>query len=75
MSKVIKVGNSIGITITREDAEALDLKQGDEVLVRRRGSIIEVVPVVMRPKLRPDVQNALDKTLQQYDQALDRLSK
>ncbi|HBN07311.1 MAG TPA: hypothetical protein DD435_01245 [Cyanobacteria bacterium UBA8530] len=75
MSKVIKIGNSLGLTINKEDAEALDLKQGDEVMVRRRGSILEVVPVVMRPKLRPDVQKALDQTVDKFGPALDRLSK
>lgn len=75
MPKVIKVGNSLGITIAKEEAEALDLKQGDEVLVRRRGSILEIVPVVMRPKLRPEVQRAIDETVETYDEALDRLSK
>jgi len=41
----------------KEDLAAHDLKQGDAVLIRRRGSHLEIVPIVMRPRLRPEVQD------------------
>lgn len=75
MPKIIKVGNSLGITIAPEDLEALDLKAGDEVAIQRRGSILEVVPIEKRLKLRPDVQRALDRTVEKFGPALERLSK
>lgn len=75
MPKIIKVGNSLGITIAREDLEALDLQAGDEVAIQRRGSILEVIPVERRLKLRPEVQRALDRTVEKFGPALDRLSK
>lgn len=75
MPKIIKVGNSLGITIAPEDLEALDLKAGDEVEIQRRGSILEVVPIEKRLKLRPEVQRALDRTVEKFGPALERLSK
>ena len=75
MPKIIKVGNSLGITIAPEDLEALDLKAGDEVEIQRRGSILEVVPIEKRLKLRPEVQKALDRTVEKFGPALERLSK
>lgn len=75
MPKLTKIGNSLGVTIPREDLEALGLKQGDEVMIQRRGSHLELVPVVMRPKLRPDVQRAVDRTVAKYASALEELAK
>lgn len=75
MPKIIKVGNSLGITIAREDLEALGLKAGDEVEIVRRGSILEVMPIEKRLKLRPEVQRALDRTVEKFGPALERLSK
>lgn len=75
MPKIIKVGNSLGITIAREDLEALDLKVGDEVEIRRRGSLLEVTPVVKRLKLRPELQEAVDLTFEEFGPALERLAK
>ena len=75
MAKLTKIGNSLGVTIPREELEALGMKQGDEVEIRRRGSHLEIIPVVKRPKLRPDVQVALDRTFARYDEALDELAR
>lgn len=57
------------------ELEALGLKQGDEVLVQRRGSHLEIVPVVMRPKLRPVLQRAVERTTEKFGPALEELAK
>jgi putative addiction module antidote len=75
MAKVTKIGNSLGVTIPREELEALGLKQGDEVIIRRRGSHLEIVPVELRPKLRPALQRAVDRTVEKFGPALDELAK
>lgn len=75
MPKIIKIGNSLGITLSAQDLEALDLKAGDEVVVQRRGSHLEVVPVVMRPKLRPELQRIVDEGVAEFGPALERLAK
>jgi putative addiction module antidote len=75
MTKLVKIGNSLGVTIPREELETLGLKQGDEILVQRRGSHLELVPMIMRPKLRPAVQKALDSTVDRYGEALQELAK
>jgi putative addiction module antidote len=75
MSKLTKIGNSLGVTIPKEELEALGLKHGDEVMIQRRGSHLEIIPVVMRPKLRPDVQRAVDRTVAKYAPALEELAK
>lgn len=75
MAKLTKIGNSLGVTIPKEELEALGLKQGDELLVRRRGSLLELIPVELRPKLRAEVQGAVDRTLAKYTPALEELAK
>ncbi len=75
MPKVQKYGGSLGITLPSTELEALGIKQGDDVLVRRRGSLLEVVPVEMRPKLRPALQDLYNETTEQFGPALERLAK
>lgn len=75
MPKVQKIGTSLGITIPPGELEALGIKQGDEVMLRRRGSILEIVPVELRPKIRPALQKAVDRTVEKFGPALERLSK
>lgn len=75
MPKIIKVGSSLGVTIPREDLAALDLKQGDDVVIQRRGSHLEIIPIVMRPKLRPEVQDAVDRTVERFGPALKKLAE
>lgn len=75
MPKIAKSGNSITVALPRQELEELGLSIGDEVIVRRRGSVLEVVPVEMRPKLRPDVRKAFDETIEQFGPALERLAK
>lgn len=75
MARITKIGNSLGVTIPREELDILGLKQGDEVLVQRRGSVLEIVPVVMRPKLRPSLQKAVNRTIEKFGPALEELGK
>ena len=75
MPKITKMGNSLGVTIPREELERLGLSQGDEVEIRARGSLLEIVPVVKRMKLRPTVQAAYDEALDQFGPAFERLAK
>lgn len=75
MAKIIKVGSSLGVTIPKEDLAALDLKQGDDVIIQRRGSHLEIVPIVMRPRLRREVQDAVDRTVETFGLALKKLAE
>lgn len=76
MPRVQKMGpSSIGVTIPSEIQKALGLKPGDEIQFRQRGSIIELVPMELRPRLRPEVEAALLDTMEQYDAALERLAR
>jgi antitoxin component of MazEF toxin-antitoxin module len=75
MPKIAKNGNSLTVTLPLAELAALGLKQGDEVMIRRRGSVLELVPVEMRPKLRPSLEKALDRTVDKFGPALERLAK
>ena len=75
MPKVKMYGGPLGITLPAADLEALDIKQGDEVEVRRRGSILEVIPIERRPKLRPELQTLFDQTKDHFGEAMKRLAK
>ena len=75
MPKITRIGNSIGITLPKEQLDYLGIQLGDEVEVRTRGSLLELVPVVKRPKLQPDLQQAVDRTIEKFGPALKRLAK
>ena len=75
MPKITKIGDSLGVVLPPEALEALGLVQGDEVTIQRRGSVLEIVPVFVRPKLRPAVQRALDETIAQFGPALEELAE
>ena len=75
MPKLVKIGSSVGVTIPPEQLKELGLSPGDEVVIRTRGSLLEVVPVVKRPKLRPSLQAAVDLTIEEYGPALEQLAK
>ncbi|HEY9900579.1 MAG TPA: AbrB/MazE/SpoVT family DNA-binding domain-containing protein [Pantanalinema sp.] len=75
MPKIAKNGNSLTVALPPAELLALGLKQGDEVMIRRRGSVLELVPVEMRPKLRPSLEKALDRTVEKFGPALERLAK
>ncbi|HEX9014416.1 MAG TPA: AbrB/MazE/SpoVT family DNA-binding domain-containing protein, partial [Chloroflexota bacterium] len=49
VGKVRKVGNSLVVTVPKEEAEELDIREGDLVTVDIRKADV-------RPSLRPDLQ-------------------
>lgn len=75
MPKVQKFGGSLGITLPSAELVALGIKQGDEVEVRRRGGILEIIPIERRPKLRPELEKLYEETKEQFGEALERLAK
>ena len=52
MPKIIKVGKYLGITLAKGDLEALGLREGDEVIVQRKGEVLEVMPLATFTKNR-----------------------
>ena len=75
MPKIAKSGNSLVVALPREELEALGLRPGDEVIVRRRGSLLEVIPAEIRPKLPPDLETLYQEGVEEYGEALKRLGK
>lgn len=75
MAKISKMGNSAGIYLPKEALEAVGLVIGDEVEVRPRGSLLELVPIEKRERLRPAVREAADRTIGKFGPALERLAK
>lgn len=75
MPKICKNGNSLTVTLPQGELEEMGLKQGDEVEWRRRGSILELVPVEKRPKLLPRWEALYAQTKEQFGPALERLAK
>jgi putative addiction module antidote len=75
MPKLTRVGNSIGVTLPKDVLDDLGLQLGDEVEVRARGSLLEIVPVVKRLKLQPKLQTAVDRTIEKFGPALKRLAE
>jgi len=45
------------------------------VIVRRRGSLLEVIPAEIRPKLPPDLETLYQEGVEEYGEALKRLAK
>lgn len=75
MPKIAKSGNSIVVALPRQELAELGLKPGDDVIVRRRGSVLEVVPAELRPRLRPELEQLYQEGVQELGSALERLAK
>lgn len=75
MAKVTRIGNSAGIVLSKDVMEKLGLVIGDEVEVTVRGSLLEVQPVVKRPRLRPELEKALERTVDKFGDDLRRLAE
>lgn len=75
MPKLRKVGNSFTVTIPREIIQGLELKAGDELDVRARGGLVELVPIVRRERLRPEIQRGVDYAFQHFNDDLRRLAE
>ncbi len=67
MGKLRQVGNSLVVTITKEEAERLDLREGDLVGV-------EVRKLRVVPEMSPEMREAVDFALEQYSAAIDYLA-
>jgi putative addiction module antidote len=66
--KIRRVGNSLVVTIPKEEAERQGLHEGDLVG-------IEVRKMELRPALSPEVQAAVDWALKTYKADLDYLAE
>lgn len=55
VGRVRKVGNSMVVTVPREEAEALGLREGDLV-------VMDVQKAEVRPVLRPDLRKAAEES-------------
>lgn len=59
MQKLRRVGNSLVVTIAREEAERQGLREGDYVGV-------EVRKLTVRPEMAPDVRAAFERSWDTY---------
>ena len=55
IGKIRKVGNSLVVTVPREEAEALELHEGDLVAV-------DIRKAEVRPVLRPDLRKLAEES-------------
>ncbi len=67
MQRLRKQGNSLGITIPKEEAERLGLAEGDMVAV-------DLNRVELRPEVAPHVRAVFDRVLEEYAAGLDYLA-
>ncbi|MDZ7720197.1 MAG: hypothetical protein U5K72_15385 [Balneolaceae bacterium] len=44
-TKIRKIGNSLGITLTKQLIDELHLKNGDTLTIKKKGSNLELIPV------------------------------
>lgn len=63
VGKIRKVGNSLVVTVPREEAEGLDLHEGDLVAIDMRK--VEVIPA-LRPQLRALAEESWEKHKEGY---------
>ncbi len=64
--KVWRTGNSLVVSITKEEAENLDIHEGDLVDVQFQ-------KMELRPAMRPEVRAALERALTELAPELDYL--
>ncbi len=60
--KVRKVGNSLVVTIPKDEAERLQLSEGDLV-------DLDVQPLEVRPRMRPEVREAFERSWKKSEAA------
>ncbi|CUA80003.1 MULTISPECIES: AbrB/MazE/SpoVT family DNA-binding domain-containing protein [Anoxybacillus] len=74
--KVLKIGNSLGITFPSEFLQKLDIHQGDEIQMELEGNqiVIKKSNKVNLPKgISRDFFDVLDETLKEYDETIKGL--
>jgi antitoxin component of MazEF toxin-antitoxin module len=64
--KVWRTGNSLVVSITKEEAERLDLHEGDLVNVQFQ-------KMELRPAVRPEVKTAIKEAIAEYAPDLEYL--
>ena len=64
--KVWRTGNSLVVSITKEEAERLDIHEGDLVSVQFQ-------KMELRPAVRPEVKAALKEAMAEYAPDLEYL--
>ena len=64
--KVWRTGNSLVVSITKEEAEKLDIHEGDFVNV-------QLQKMELRPAVRPEVRAALKEAMAEYAADLEYL--
>jgi antitoxin component of MazEF toxin-antitoxin module len=67
IAKLRRTGNSVVVTIPPEELERLGLVVGQQVAV-------EVQPVTVRPALRPELQESMERLLPVHAEALRYLA-
>ena len=78
INKLIKIGNSVGITLPKKLLSLLDLQQGEEVFVDtdlKNKSIIIKSIIVAKNEVNKDVVQGMGKFTKRYSKALKNLSK
>lgn len=60
--KIRKVGNSLVVTIPKDEAERLQLAEGDLV-------DLDVQPLEIRPRMRPEVREAFERSWKKSEAA------
>ena len=75
--KIIRVGNSVAVTIPKEVLNKTGWKPGDEVMVEadRVGEAMGVYTVGSNSRSSADVSAALEKINKRYGPALKKLSQ
>ena len=72
--KIGKFGNSLGISIPKEFVEELSIQQGDVwEIVKEVGQLVIKPVKESAVNIRPEILQALDRTLERYDQAFKNL--
>ncbi len=76
--KIIKIGNSVGITLPKKLLSLLELKQGEEVFIepdlKNRTIIIKSISVA-KSEVNPAVVQGTKKFTKRYSKALKNLAK
>ena len=72
--KVIKIGKSVGITISKEILEEMRLKAGDQISVEydKRKRSLHIKPNI---KIDQELLDWTDKFIKEYRPALEALAK
>lgn len=71
-TKLIQIGNSLGLIIPREELEANKLQKGSEVQVKINGAAVEIGGG--RSSITPEFMKTLDGVNKRYGKALKELA-